>query len=45
LQTINALFYATGIYALTLVIALFVGVIIVIIDRASAGRIKHVHKK
>jgi hypothetical protein len=40
LQTINALLYASGIYVLAFVIAMFVSVIIVVIDKASAGRIK-----
>jgi hypothetical protein len=34
-----------GIYVLTSVIAMFVGVIIVVIGRASAGRIKRTAKQ
>jgi hypothetical protein len=45
LQAINALIYAAGIYLLTTIIALFVGVIIVIIDRASADPIKRAVKQ
>jgi hypothetical protein len=45
LQTINALLYAMGIYVLAFVIAMFVGVIIVVIDRTSAGRIKRTAKQ
>jgi hypothetical protein len=45
LQTINALLYAAGIYVLAFVISMFVGMIIVIIDRASADRIKPTSKK
>ena len=45
MQTINALLYATGIYVLAFVISMFVGMIIVVIDRASAGRIKRTAKQ
>jgi hypothetical protein len=40
MEAINALLYVTGIYGLTLVIALFVCLIIVGIRRATADRIK-----
>jgi hypothetical protein len=45
LQTVNALLYALGIYLLTFVIALFVGVLIVFIRHASTDRSKRAAKQ
>ncbi|MDA8188382.1 MAG: hypothetical protein M0T85_09590 [Dehalococcoidales bacterium] len=40
MEAVNALIFVMGVYVLTLVVALFVGVVIVVIRRATAERAK-----